>query len=180
MMNSAKFLHTGLQNYVSMDEIEAFNSNVYSAPTKRIVRSAEQNDRLIDHTEGRKTRSVIFMKSGSVVLSSVETMTLVRRANALLAGQIDQDQADAPTEAASAAEEAEEEVEIPAPVAKKAAAPAAKAAPAPAAKAVAAPAKAAPAPAAKGKVAAAPAPVAKGKKAAAIVEDDDDLTDLPE
>lgn len=175
-MNSAKFLHTGLQNYVSMDEIEAFNSNVYSAPTKRIVRSAEQNDRLIDHTEGRKTRSVIFMKSGSVVLSSVETMTLVRRANALLAGQIDQDQADAPTEAAPVAEE-DEEVEIPAPTPKKAAAPAAKAAPAPA---KAAPAKAVAAPAAKGKVAAAPAPVAKGKKAAAIVEDDDDLTDLPE
>jgi regulator of extracellular matrix RemA (YlzA/DUF370 family) len=152
------FLHTGLQNYVVLEEIEAVNSNVYSAPTKRAIRAAEQQERLIDHTEGRKTRSVLFMKSGAIVLSTIESMTLVKRANAVLSGAanaeiaLDGDDEDA--------DEPEEVVE----------APKAKAAPAAAAKGKAAPA-------AKGKA----APAAKGKGKQAADEDDDDiLTDLPE
>lgn len=85
------FLHTGLQNFVKLDEIEAMNSNVYSAPTRRLVKSAEADGRLIDHTEGRKTRSVIFLRSGAVVLSCVESATLVKRGNAMLAGEAYED-----------------------------------------------------------------------------------------
>lgn len=82
------FLHTGLQNYVTLGEIQAMSSNVYSAPTKRSIKAAETEGNLIDHTEGRKTRSVIFLVSGAIVLSCVETQTLKNRVNTMLAGDI--------------------------------------------------------------------------------------------
>lgn len=80
------YLHVGLQNFVRLEDIEAMSSNVYSAPIKRMVKAAEAENRLIDCTEGRKTRSVLFMKSGSVVLACIETSTLVNRGNTLLSG----------------------------------------------------------------------------------------------
>lgn len=162
------FLHTGLQNFVVLEEIEAMNSNVYSAPTKRAVRAAEQAERLIDHTEGRKTRSVIFLKSGAVVLSTVETATLVKRSNAILTGELDAFGADDVEDIEDA-----EEVEEPAPAPKAAA----KAAPAKEAAATkTAPAKAAEKAPAKDAKAAAKGAGKKPSQAA----DEDIFTDLPE
>ena len=50
-----------------------------SAPVKRIISDAKQNSMLIDATYGRKTRSVIIMDSGHVVLSLIGPETIGAR-----------------------------------------------------------------------------------------------------
>lgn len=82
-------LHVGLQNFVNLGEIETISSNVYSAPIKRLVKSADQEGRLVDHTEGRKTRSVISLKSGTIVLSCVESLTLKNRIKRIIEGVVE-------------------------------------------------------------------------------------------
>jgi len=50
-----------------------------SAPSKRLREEARQNQRLIDATQGRKTRAIIITDSNHVILSAVHTDTLSQR-----------------------------------------------------------------------------------------------------
>ena len=52
-----------------------------SAPIKRLVQEARDSGRAIDATFGRKTRAVLIMDSGHIVLSSLITETLAARIN---------------------------------------------------------------------------------------------------
>lgn len=52
-----------------------------SAPVKRMIQEARDTNRLIDATQGRKTRSVLVMSSGAVVLSALQPDTIAQRAN---------------------------------------------------------------------------------------------------
>ena len=52
-----------------------------SAPIKRLVQEARDSGTVIDATYGRKTRAVIIMDSGHVVLSSLVTETVALRVN---------------------------------------------------------------------------------------------------
>jgi hypothetical protein len=52
-----------------------------SAPMKRLREKATQTDRLIDATQGRKTRSIIITDSNHVILSAVHAETLSLRIN---------------------------------------------------------------------------------------------------
>ncbi len=52
-----------------------------SAPIKRLIQEARDDGKAIDATYGRKTRAVIIMDSGHVVLSSLITETLAARIN---------------------------------------------------------------------------------------------------
>ena len=52
-----------------------------SAPIKRLIQDARDVNRLVDATQGRKTRSVVVMTSGSVVLSALQPETIMARAN---------------------------------------------------------------------------------------------------
>ncbi len=52
-----------------------------SAPIKRLVQEARDSGRAIDATFGRKTRAVLIMDSGHIVLSSLITDTLAARIN---------------------------------------------------------------------------------------------------
>ncbi len=52
-----------------------------SAPIKRLVQEARDSGRAVDATYGRKTRAVIIMDSGHVILSSLITETLAARIN---------------------------------------------------------------------------------------------------
>mgnify|MGYP001355186631 FL=1 len=47
-----------------------------SAPVKRMVQEARDHRVLIDATYGRKTRSVLIMDSGQVILSALQTETI--------------------------------------------------------------------------------------------------------
>ncbi len=52
-----------------------------AAPVKRMVSQARQNGRLIDATNGRRTRAVLVTDSGHVVLSAALPETLAARVN---------------------------------------------------------------------------------------------------
>ena len=71
-------LHIGHYVYVAKDKIVSIVP-VGSGPTKRLIRELRGTPKLIDGTFGRKTESAIFVNSGQVVLSSIQTDTLAKR-----------------------------------------------------------------------------------------------------
>lgn len=73
-----KLLNVGKGNVVAADRVIAMVAPD-SAPIKRIISEAKDKGTLIDATYGRKTRTVIVMDSDHVVLSGIETVTLVNR-----------------------------------------------------------------------------------------------------
>ena len=50
-----------------------------SAPIKRLVQEAKDSKMAIDATYGRRTRAVIIMDSGHVILSAVQPETVAGR-----------------------------------------------------------------------------------------------------
>jgi len=77
-MDCIQFLNIGYGNMVSANRIIAI-LNPDSAPIKRIVQETKEKGTLIDATYGRKTRSVIMMDTGQVVLSPNRPGTIGRR-----------------------------------------------------------------------------------------------------
>lgn len=77
---SMKFINIGYGNMVSSDRIVTIVSPE-SAPIKRLIQEARDDGKAIDATYGRKTRAVIVMDSGHIILSSLVTETLASRLN---------------------------------------------------------------------------------------------------
>lgn len=50
-----------------------------SAPVKRMIQDSRDRGELIDATLGRKTRSVLVMDSGHIVLSAIQTAAVEGR-----------------------------------------------------------------------------------------------------
>ena len=75
-----KLVNRGYGNMVSADRIVSVVSPE-SAPIKRLIQEARDDGRAIDATFGRKTRAVLIMDSGHIVLSSLITDTLASRIN---------------------------------------------------------------------------------------------------
>lgn len=68
-------LNVGNGSYVKIDEIQVI-APPESAPLKRYVSDAKDKDTCIDLTYGKKTKSIIVLKNGMVVLSPVTSGTL--------------------------------------------------------------------------------------------------------
>lgn len=75
-----KMINIGYGNMISASRIVTVVSPD-SAPIKRLIQEAKDGGKAIDATYGRKTRAVIIMDSGHVVLSSIVTETLASRIN---------------------------------------------------------------------------------------------------
>ena len=73
-----KLVNIGFGNTVAADKIVAIVSPD-SAPIKRMVQDAKDNGTAIDATFGRKTRAVLIMDSGHVILSAVQPETVAGR-----------------------------------------------------------------------------------------------------
>ena len=73
-----KLLNIGFGNVVSANRVVAIVSPE-SAPIKRIIQEARENNILIDATYGRKTRAVIIDYSGHIILSAVQPETVAGR-----------------------------------------------------------------------------------------------------
>jgi len=71
-------VNIGFGNIVSGNRIIAIVSPE-SAPIKRVVNEARERGILIDATYGRRTRAVIIMDSGHVILSAVQPETVANR-----------------------------------------------------------------------------------------------------
>ena len=75
-----KLINIGYGNMISASRIVTIVSPD-SAPIKRLIQEAKDDGRAVDATYGRKTRAVIVMDSGHVILSSLITDTLAARIN---------------------------------------------------------------------------------------------------
>ena len=73
-----QLINIGFGNVVSANRIIAIISPE-SAPIKRIVQEAKENKTAVDATYGRRTRAVIIMDSGHVILSAVQPETVAGR-----------------------------------------------------------------------------------------------------
>jgi regulator of extracellular matrix RemA (YlzA/DUF370 family) len=73
-------LHISHDNYVQVELVAAVLRSD-SSPVRRLRKNAEQKGNLIDATSGHRTRSVIVLSTGQVVLTSLNTKTLGQRAN---------------------------------------------------------------------------------------------------
>ena len=73
-----KLINIGFGNMVSASRIITIVSPE-SAPIKRIIQDARDNGVLIDTTYGRRTRAVIVMDSGHVILSAIQPETVANR-----------------------------------------------------------------------------------------------------
>ncbi len=75
-----KLVNIGFGNMINSSRLVSIVSPE-SAPIKRVIREAEDKRMLVNATYGRRTRAVIIMDSGHVVLSSLQPETVANRLN---------------------------------------------------------------------------------------------------
>ena len=75
---SNKLVNVGFGNSVVSRRVVAIISP-NAAPIKRLRDEAREDKRLIDATQGRKTRSVIITDSNHVILSAIQSETIALR-----------------------------------------------------------------------------------------------------
>ena len=73
-----KFINIGFSNMVSANRIVAI-ANPDSAPIKRLVQDAKDDNRIIDVSCGRRTRAVIITDSEHIILSAIQPETISNR-----------------------------------------------------------------------------------------------------
>ena len=73
-----QLVNIGFGNIVSAERIIAIVSPE-SAPIKRMVQEAKDNKTAVDATCGRRTRAVLIMDSGNIILSAVQPETVAGR-----------------------------------------------------------------------------------------------------
>ena len=81
-------INVGYGNIVAANRIISI-VGADSAPIKRIIADAKEAKKLIDASFGKKTRSVIIMDSGHVILSAVQPETVAGRINVNLSKEKD-------------------------------------------------------------------------------------------
>ena len=75
----SKLINIGFGNIVNADKIIAIVSPD-SAPIRRLMARAREDGSGVDATQGRKTKAVLVMESGSVVFSALLPETIRGRA----------------------------------------------------------------------------------------------------
>ncbi|MDA8159151.1 MAG: DUF370 domain-containing protein [Desulfobacteraceae bacterium] len=73
-----RLINIGFGNAVMAARVVAV-VNPKSSPMKKLKDEARNEGKLIDATEGRRTRAILITDSNHVILSSVQTETLTQR-----------------------------------------------------------------------------------------------------
>ena len=73
-----ELVHIGFSNIVAMNRVIAI-ALPSSAPTKRTIQESRGKGNLIDMTNGRRTKAVIFTDSGHIILSALAPETISGR-----------------------------------------------------------------------------------------------------
>ena len=74
----AKLMNIGFGNMVNTDKIVCIVSSD-SAPVKRLVSHAREEGRIIDATQGRRTKAVIITQEDHIILSALQPDTIAKR-----------------------------------------------------------------------------------------------------
>jgi regulator of extracellular matrix RemA (YlzA/DUF370 family) len=75
---SPVLVNIGFGNVVAVSKVVAIVTPG-SAPMKRLRDEAKKGGRLIDATEGRRTRSIIVTDSNHIILSALQAETITQR-----------------------------------------------------------------------------------------------------
>lgn len=75
---SVRLINIGFGNYVLASRVVSI-INPASQPMRRLREDARESGRLVDATQGRKTRSIIVTDSNHVILSSIQPETIGQR-----------------------------------------------------------------------------------------------------
>jgi len=78
---SIELVHIGFNNIIVINRVIAIASP-NSAPTKRTIHEARNNGQLIDMTNGRRTKAVIIVDSGHIILAALTPETIAGRVQA--------------------------------------------------------------------------------------------------
>ena len=73
-----KLINIGFGNIITADRIVSM-VNPSAAPIKRFIQECKEKGLTIDATSGRKTRAVIIMDSGHIILSALQPETIASR-----------------------------------------------------------------------------------------------------
>jgi len=83
----AELVHIGFGNVLAMNRVIAIASP-NSAPTKRTIHEGRNNGLLIDMTNGRRTKAVIFTDSGHIILAALAPETIAGRVQSSRVGSV--------------------------------------------------------------------------------------------
>ena len=75
---TTELIHVGFGNVLAINRVIAMASP-NSAPTKRLVQEGKTKGMLVDMTNGRKTKAVLIMDSGHIVLAAIAPETIAGR-----------------------------------------------------------------------------------------------------
>ena len=75
---STELVHVGFGNIVSINKVVAIVSPG-SAPIKRMTQAAKSEGLLVDLTSGRRTKAVLVMDSGHIMLVAIGPETIAGR-----------------------------------------------------------------------------------------------------
>jgi len=75
---ATELIHIGFGNYVAANQLVGIASPG-SAPIKRLIHEGRAKSLTIDMTSGRRTKAVLFMDNGSVVLAAITPETIEGR-----------------------------------------------------------------------------------------------------
>ena len=75
-----KLINIGFGNMVSANRLVAIVTPE-SSPIKRVIQDAREKGKLIDATQGRRTRAVIITDSDHIVLTYLQGETVAHRLN---------------------------------------------------------------------------------------------------
>lgn len=82
---STELIHVGFGSYLAVNHIISIASPG-SAPVKRLVQEGRSRSLTIDMTSGRRTKAVVFMTNGGMVLVAITPETIAGRVNAARGG----------------------------------------------------------------------------------------------
>ena len=77
-MGDNRLINVGFGNAVKVNRILAV-VNPGSSPIRKLKEDARREKKLIDVTEGRRTRAILVLDSGHLILSSVQPETISQR-----------------------------------------------------------------------------------------------------
>jgi len=83
---AAELVHVGFGSVVNVDRAVGIMPPS-SAPVKRLMQEGKSKRMLLDMTNGRRTRGVIIMDTGHIVLTAIAPETIVSRLASARAGR---------------------------------------------------------------------------------------------
>jgi regulator of extracellular matrix RemA (YlzA/DUF370 family) len=89
---STELIHVGFGNHLAINHVIGIAAPG-SAPVKRLVQEGRKRSLTIDMTSGRRTKAVVFMDNGSVVLAAITPETIAGRVNAARSGRFEEGEA---------------------------------------------------------------------------------------